>query len=100
MYSNFVGEVKGVPTDKYLKDLAARLNLDTAQFNTCLDSGKNRQQIAEEKRAATERGITGTPGFVIKVGDKEEVVKITTSTYAEGLTAKLDEALKSVGESR
>lgn len=44
-----------------LKQKAKRLELDTAVFNDCLDSGKAVDTVAADTRAADQLGITGTP---------------------------------------
>jgi protein-disulfide isomerase len=54
-----------------LKSYAAQLNLDTAKFNECLDSGKMADPVAADQavaeKAATDAGLTrfGTPAFFI-----------------------------------
>ena len=54
-----------------LKSYAAQLNLDTAKFNECLDSGKMADAVAADmavaEKAATDAGLTrfGTPAFFI-----------------------------------
>jgi len=54
-----------------LKSYAARLNLDTAKFNECLDSGRMASAVqadmAVAEKAATDAGLTrfGTPAFFI-----------------------------------
>jgi len=54
-----------------LKSYAAQLNLDTAKFNECLDSGKMADAVAADmavaEKAVTDAGLTrfGTPAFFI-----------------------------------
>jgi protein-disulfide isomerase len=54
-----------------LKSYAAQLNLDTAKFNECLDSGKMADPVAADmavaEKAAQDAGLTrfGTPAFFI-----------------------------------
>jgi protein-disulfide isomerase len=54
-----------------LKSYAAQLNLDTAKFNDCLDSGKMADPVAADmaaaEKAAQDAGLTrfGTPAFFI-----------------------------------
>ena len=54
-----------------LKSYAAQLNLDTAKFNECLDSGKMASAVEADmtaaEKAATDAGLTrfGTPAFFI-----------------------------------
>ena len=48
-----------------LKEDARTLALDTAQFESCLDSGKFRTAIEEDLQAGIKAGVSGTPGFFI-----------------------------------
>lgn len=100
LYSNYIGEKRGAPTIKYLEDLAKALNLNTEQFNSCLESGRDSQKIAGEMSGGMQQGVTGTPTFFIKVGDKETRVTITSAGYVAGISAQLDEALKNSGASK
>ena len=97
MYSNYVGEKRGAPTTKYLEDLAKALNLDTQTFNSCLESGRDSQKITSEMSGGMQQGVTGTPTFFVKVGDKETLIPITSAGYVSSISAKLDDALKNSG---
>ncbi|MES2213279.1 MAG: DsbA family protein [Patescibacteria group bacterium] len=44
-----------------LKQFASTLGLNTTQFNTCLDSGKYKQEVLDETAAGKKYGVTGTP---------------------------------------
>jgi len=48
-----------------LKTFAADLELDTNQFNDCLNSGKYLDEVNNDLQDGTSYGITGTPGFFI-----------------------------------
>jgi protein-disulfide isomerase len=48
-----------------LKAKAARLELDTATFDECLDSGKYQSQVQADLAAGTEAGVSGTPAMFI-----------------------------------
>ncbi len=48
-----------------LKAYAAQLGLDSAAFDTCLDSGKYQALVSKETRDARNRDFLGTPGFLI-----------------------------------
>jgi len=48
-----------------LKDYAKSLNLDMAKFETCLDSGQKTKIVAENQKAGSEVGVSGTPAFFI-----------------------------------
>lgn len=48
-----------------LKKYAKELGLNTAAFNTCLDSGKMADEVAKDFADGQDAGVTGTPGFFI-----------------------------------
>jgi len=47
------------------KGYAAALRLDTAKFNSCLDSQKYKDKIAADMQEATDLGLTGTPSIFV-----------------------------------
>ena len=51
--------------DEDLKQHAARLGLDAAQFNACYDSQKYKADVDTDIRAGNEAGVSGTPAFYI-----------------------------------
>lgn len=51
--------------DADLKKYAADLSLDTAAFDTCLDSGKYKDEVQGDKLAGDGVGVSGTPAFFI-----------------------------------
>ncbi len=52
-------------TVESLKKRAADLRLDTAQFNSCLDSGKEAAAISKDVAAGHQAGVEGTPTLFI-----------------------------------
>ena len=48
-----------------LKETAARLGLDKAKFETCLDKGEETKRLEYDMAAAEKAGVTGTPAFFI-----------------------------------
>jgi protein-disulfide isomerase len=48
-----------------LKGYAKSLNLDTAKFDKCLDSGEKAKIVEEAHKAGTELGVNGTPAFFV-----------------------------------
>jgi predicted DsbA family dithiol-disulfide isomerase len=48
-----------------LKRNAADLGLDTAKFNSCLDSHKFKATVDADLQAGQEAGVDGTPAFFI-----------------------------------
>jgi protein-disulfide isomerase len=52
-------------SDADLKQQAADLGLNTAQFNTCVDTHKLKAQVDADVKAGEEAGVNGTPAFFI-----------------------------------
>ncbi|MBF0620602.1 MAG: thioredoxin domain-containing protein [Magnetococcales bacterium] len=52
-------------TDAEYKAIATELKLDQTQFETCLDSGKYAQRLADDMKEGERLGVTGTPSFFI-----------------------------------
>ncbi|MBU0460350.1 MAG: DsbA family protein [Nanoarchaeota archaeon] len=47
------------------KSYAASIGLDTAEFNTCLDSGAMAGEVRKDFSDGQRAGISGTPGFIV-----------------------------------
>jgi protein-disulfide isomerase len=60
-----------------LPKYAAAVQLDTAQFQKCLDSGRHAEAIKKDINDANSVGITGTPSFLIGVVQPNGTVKVT-----------------------
>lgn len=52
-------------TEDALKSRAAEMKLDTAAFNTCLDSGSKAAAIRKDVMDGNKAGVTGTPAIYI-----------------------------------
>ena len=48
-----------------LKQIAAALELDADQFESCLENGTYQDLVAADEQNARQNGITGTPAFLI-----------------------------------
>jgi protein-disulfide isomerase len=48
-----------------LKTQAHALNLDSAQFDKCLDSGEATQLVQKDRQEGVQLGLTGTPSFFV-----------------------------------
>jgi protein-disulfide isomerase len=59
------GENTGAFSRDNLKQFAAELGLDTAQFKTCLDDEKYRADVLDERDEARRRRIPGTPALLV-----------------------------------
>ena len=75
-------------TVESLKKRAADLKLDTAQFNTCLDSGKEAAAISKDVAAGHQAGVDGTPTLFINGR-----MMYGTQAYAD-IKAAIDEELQ------
>jgi len=65
LYTNQGPVQSGWAGSDSLKQFASNLGLDTAKFNTCLDSGKYSDRVSHNKDVATSAGVQGTPTFFI-----------------------------------
>jgi len=48
-----------------LKSYAKEINLDTARFNQCLDSGQKQAKVNQSEHEALNLGFRGTPDFLV-----------------------------------
>jgi len=77
-----------------LKTFAADLELDTNQFNDCLNSGKYMDEINNDLQDGTSYGVTGTPGFFI--GNEERgYIKVSGAQPYSVFQKVLDQMLAS-----
>jgi protein-disulfide isomerase len=65
LFAVWTGENVGTYTKDKLKSYAAGLGLDTAKFNTCLDSEQTKAVIDADQADVTKLGISGTPTFLL-----------------------------------
>ena len=65
LYANQRGENKGAFSRENLKRFAEALALDTAAFDSCLDSGKYASMITGGTDEARQRGINKTPTIFV-----------------------------------
>ncbi len=52
-------------SDDNLRKYASELGLDQAKFDSCLNSGKFDQLLADQNREAKQYGFSGTPSFLV-----------------------------------
>lgn len=65
LYANQRGENKGAFSRENLKRFAEALELDTAAFDSCLDSGKYAAKVRDDTEAARQMGITSVPTIFV-----------------------------------
>jgi protein-disulfide isomerase len=61
LFTNQNGEGLGAFNDRRLKAFAETLELDTAQFNACFDSGRYASAVRADEQLAGSLGVRGTP---------------------------------------
>ena len=89
------GENKGGFADKNLEAFAKTLGLNTDQFNTCLETGKYTQAVADSKAEGDVAGVgkTGTPeGYILKNGKIVDTINGAESFVS--VKQKIDAALQ------
>ncbi len=59
------GENQGAFAKDKLKGFAADLKLDTAKFDSCLDSGKYTTIVQQESQMISQLGVQSTPTFLV-----------------------------------
>jgi protein-disulfide isomerase len=52
-------------SDEGLKQAAAKLGMDTARFNACVDTHKYKDRVETDIKEGNEAGVNGTPAFFI-----------------------------------
>ncbi len=60
----FENQSGGFSTDKF-KQWAKDLNIDSAKFNSCLDSGKYAQKVQADAQEGQQKGVNGTPATFV-----------------------------------
>lgn len=78
----------GVYDDEMLVETAGDLGLDTNTFESCLASGEKHDDVVGHYNEAIQRGIMGTPTFLIQ----DAPVRYTAEGYAD-LERRLNDAL-------
>ncbi len=65
LFDVWQGENVGTFTKPNLKKYAADLGLDTAKFNTCIDTDATASIVQADENEAKNLGLPGTPSFLI-----------------------------------
>ena len=87
LYNNQRGENRGQFAPPSLKQFAADLKLDTAAFDSCLDSGPDLDAIRQELTAVRSAGLVATPVFVLN-GQRMAGAR-SPEQFAEAIEAEL-----------
>jgi len=64
--------------DATLRELAEKINLDSVQFNTCLDSGEKASIVESDLQEGIAKGVTGPPTFFVGSEKIEGAVPFAT----------------------
>lgn len=97
LYSHQNGENKGAFSKDNLKSFAKILDLNTVQFNLCLDTDKYSQKVSNDKADAQDLGVNSTPTFFISKSLKGSLIngeKETGVLSYEDFKSKIEEKLK------
>ena len=96
LYNNQGGINEGWANPTNLKQFASDIGLDTAQFNSCLDSGKYADRVDYNKQIGISHGVEGTPVFFI-VGSDGTTERIDgpqpSAIFANVIDSMLGEAM-------
>lgn len=65
LYTTLNGENQVAFNKDNLKQFASNLNLDTDQFNECLDTGKYTSVVQQEYQMSQQIGVSSTPTFIL-----------------------------------
>ncbi len=65
LYEHQSGENKGAFSKDNLKSFAKSLNLNTEQFNLCLDTDKYSQKVSNDRADGQDLGVNSTPTFFL-----------------------------------
>lgn len=82
VFANQAGENAGNFNDNRLKDFAQQLKLDTAAFNSCLDSNKYQEQVTADLEYGRGKGVNATPSFVVNDGTPVDMNSLEAAVEA------------------
>ena len=85
LYLNQGSERSGAFSRENLKLFAQALVLDTASFDSCLDSGKYASMVRDDTAEAGQQGISKTPTFLINGREVDGTVDAMRSAIKEEL---------------
>jgi protein-disulfide isomerase len=86
LYANHRGENRGAFSTENLKLFAEALELDTAAFESCLDSGKYASKVGDDTEVARQMGISTVPTIFVNgrvVAGATDVDKIRAAIQEE-----------------
>ncbi len=97
LYNNQGGINEGWANIDALKQFAVDLDLDTHEFNDCVDSNKHVDRVSYNKGVGTSHGVEGTPVFLL-VGSDGSTERIegpqSSAIFADVIDAMLGEPME------
>jgi protein-disulfide isomerase len=87
LYANQRGENKGAFSRENLKRFAEALELDTAAFDSCLDSGKYVSNVKDGTQAAAQMGVTSVPTIFVNGREVSHELETIQAAIREALGA-------------
>jgi len=99
LFANVLGENAGSFTDKRLKAIAEKVGLDTAQFNSCYDSGKYADRVQQDFKDGQAAKVNGTPAFLVSytVKGEQKTKLIEGAQPFSAFQQELEAALNEIG---
>jgi len=99
LFANILGEDAGSFTDKRIKLIAEKAELDMDAFNSCYDSGKYEERVQQDAEDGQAAGVNGTPGFLISytVNGEKKTKLIEGAQPFSVFQQELEAALSEVG---
>ncbi len=100
LFANQTGEGVGDFAPRKLTAYAEALGLDMQAFQSCIDSGKYRDQVAQDGVDGAAAGVTGTPSFLLTYTVNGEVrTKLIVGAQQIGaFQAEIEAALAEMGQ--
>ncbi len=92
LFTNQGAEGSGAFSNSRLKAFAAALGLNTSQFNSCLDSGKDAQKVVADEAQASSHNLQGTPSILVNG------TLVQNPLDASAVQAAINAALKQAGQ--
>ncbi|MCI0557047.1 MAG: DsbA family protein [Nitrososphaera sp.] len=96
LYENQGQENSGWASKIRLKGFAADMSLDTASFDSCLDSNRYSQLVQNDLQLARDLKLTGTPTFLIAYNDGSEPQALVGAQPADAFRKVLNDKLADI----